>query len=50
MNKWSLFILAEIYTSEKDGSDETGSGTQDQPFKTILKVTSAHVIEMAIHL
>ena len=30
--------VAEIYTSEKSGSDETGDGTQDKPFKTVLQV------------
>ena len=29
--------LAEIYTSEKTGNDETGQGTEKSPFKTILK-------------
>lgn len=27
----------EIYTSEKNGSDEAGNGSQDKPFKTILQ-------------
>nr|QBH73667.1 aspartyl-tRNA synthetase [Brunneria borealis] len=26
-----------LYTSEKNGSDETGDGTEDKPFKTILQ-------------
>uniref|UniRef100_A0A2M4A203 Asparagine--tRNA ligase, cytoplasmic n=1 Tax=Anopheles triannulatus TaxID=58253 RepID=A0A2M4A203_9DIPT len=29
--------LSELYTSEKRGSDETGKGTADEPFKTILR-------------
>ncbi|KAG6465519.1 hypothetical protein O3G_MSEX015202, partial [Manduca sexta] len=29
--------LGEIYTSDKNGSDETGDGTKEKPFKTILK-------------
>lgn len=28
--------VGEIYTSEKSGSDESGNGTESQPFKTIL--------------
>ncbi|XP_050079282.1 asparagine--tRNA ligase, cytoplasmic [Anopheles maculipalpis] len=27
----------ELYTSEKRGNDETGKGTSDEPFKTILR-------------
>nr|CAG4646116.1 EOG090X030S [Macrothrix elegans] len=27
----------EIYTSEKNGSDESGNGSQEKPFKTILQ-------------
>lgn len=30
-------MLDEIYTSEKSGSDETGDGTEKNPFKTILQ-------------
>ncbi|XP_026470313.1 asparagine--tRNA ligase, cytoplasmic isoform X2 [Ctenocephalides felis] len=30
-------VLGELYTSEKNGSDETGDGTADRPFKTILQ-------------
>ncbi|XP_043278024.1 asparagine--tRNA ligase, cytoplasmic [Venturia canescens] len=29
--------MAAIYTSEKNGDDETGLGTESQPFKTILQ-------------
>lgn len=29
--------MAAIYTSEKHGDDETGLGTESQPFKTILQ-------------
>ncbi|XP_067665731.1 asparagine--tRNA ligase, cytoplasmic-like [Haliotis asinina] len=29
--------LAEIYTSEKTGSDESGDGTECKPFKTVLQ-------------
>ncbi|XP_046358872.1 asparagine--tRNA ligase, cytoplasmic-like [Haliotis rufescens] len=29
--------LAEIYTSEKTGSDETGDGTEGKPLKTVLQ-------------
>jgi asparaginyl-tRNA synthetase len=32
-----ILIAAAIYTSEKVGSDETGLGTEDKPFKTILQ-------------
>ena len=30
--------LPPIYTSEKEGSDENGDGSQDKPFKTLLQV------------
>ncbi|KAK9506665.1 hypothetical protein O3M35_008557 [Rhynocoris fuscipes] len=30
-------VLEELYTSEKNGSDETGTGTRENPFKTILR-------------
>ncbi|XP_012281903.1 asparagine--tRNA ligase, cytoplasmic [Orussus abietinus] len=33
----SKLSLEEIYTSEKNGSDENGSGTEAKPFKTILQ-------------
>ncbi|KAF4531829.1 hypothetical protein B566_EDAN000855 [Ephemera danica] len=29
--------LSEIYTSDKNGCDESGAGTEDSPFKTILQ-------------
>jgi len=29
--------IAEIYTSDSTGSDESGSGTEDKPFKTVLQ-------------
>ncbi|XP_046429841.1 asparagine--tRNA ligase, cytoplasmic [Neodiprion fabricii] len=35
--KFSQLSLDGIYTSEKAGSDETGDGTQGNPFKTILQ-------------
>jgi len=28
----------ELYTSDRDGSDENGDGTEQKPFKTILQV------------
>lgn len=30
------FFIGELYTSEKRGSDETGDGTEKNPFKTII--------------
>lgn len=36
-NALPTFKLGAIYTSDKIGSDETGTGTKDNPFKTILK-------------
>jgi asparaginyl-tRNA synthetase len=30
-------ILAELYTSDKTGSDESGDGSEARPFKTILQ-------------
>ena len=30
--------VGEVYSSESTGSDETGKGTEAEPFKTILKV------------
>lgn len=30
-------VLDEIYTSDKNGSDESGDGTAEKPFKTILQ-------------
>lgn len=32
-----FFLLGEIYTSDKRGNDETGDGSEDNPFKTILR-------------
>lgn len=32
-----ICLLTAIYTSEKRGNDETGQGTEDSPFKTILR-------------
>jgi len=32
-----VFILAELYTSDKTGSDEYGDGSEAKPFKTILQ-------------
>lgn len=29
--------LSEIYTSDKSGNDESGAGTEDNPFKTVLQ-------------
>ncbi|KAK7496951.1 hypothetical protein BaRGS_00011931 [Batillaria attramentaria] len=29
--------MAEIYTSERTGSDETGDGSKDKPFKSVLQ-------------
>lgn len=31
------FVLGEIYTSDKRGSDENGDGSESKPFKTILQ-------------
>lgn len=33
---WEIFS-GEIYTSEKRGCDETGDGTENKPFKTVLQ-------------
>lgn len=30
-------ISEEIYTSDKKGDDETGNGTEEKPFKTVLQ-------------
>lgn len=32
-----MSISDEIYTSDKNGSDENGNGTESKPFKTILQ-------------
>ncbi|KAG8456788.1 hypothetical protein GDO86_002537 [Hymenochirus boettgeri] len=33
--------LKEMYISEREGDDSTGNGTQDKPFKTVLKAMMA---------
>lgn len=33
--------LGELYVSEKEGSDETGDGTKDKPYKSLLKAMLA---------
>lgn len=33
-----FFTLAAMYTSQKDGNDVTGDGSESNPFKTILRV------------
>ena len=33
-----LFQGTPVYSSEKSGSDETGDGSKEKPFKTALKV------------
>lgn len=38
-NNCMIWLLGEIYTSEATGSDETGDGSQEKPFKTILRVS-----------
>lgn len=30
--------MEQIYTSESKGSDETGDGSKENPFKTVLQV------------
>uniref|UniRef100_A0A0V0G7G8 Asparagine--tRNA ligase, cytoplasmic n=1 Tax=Triatoma dimidiata TaxID=72491 RepID=A0A0V0G7G8_TRIDM len=32
-----LEVLDELFTSEKNGNDESGTGTRDNPFKSILR-------------
>jgi hypothetical protein len=32
-----IFIAAELYTSDKNGSDETGDGSEGNPFQTVLQ-------------
>ena len=32
-----VVIVGELYASEKEGSDESGDGTEAKPFKTILR-------------
>ncbi|XP_035699077.1 asparagine--tRNA ligase, cytoplasmic-like [Branchiostoma floridae] len=29
--------IGELYTSEKEGNDDSGDGTQGKPFKTVLQ-------------
>ena len=37
-----ILYAGEIYTSEKYGSDESGDGTSEKPFKTILHAMQYH--------
>ena len=50
INLLSLFTLisVEIYTSESSGSDETGDGSKDNPFKTVLQVYSVVNIQLTV--
>lgn len=32
-----MIFIDELYTSEKNGNDETGDGSSENPFKTILQ-------------
>lgn len=34
--------IAEIFTSEKNGNDESGDGTESKPFKTIMQAMKHH--------
>jgi len=34
-----VLLLGELYTSDRDGSDECGDGTEQKPFKTVLQVS-----------
>jgi len=36
-SKVAAMTLGEVYTSEKNGSDESGDGSETKPFKTILQ-------------
>lgn len=36
----SFCETAELYVSDREGSDATGDGTKEKPFKTGLKVVS----------
>lgn len=38
-NNLMTWLVGEIYTSEATGNDETGDGSQEKPFKTILRVS-----------
>ena len=40
---FSNITVIVLYTSEKRGNDETGVGTEDKPFKTILQVSTPHI-------
>ena len=31
------FFTGDVYTSDKNGNDETGDGTSEKPFKTALQ-------------
>ena len=33
-----FYITEALYTSEKEGNDETGDGSEQKPYKTILQV------------
>lgn len=33
----NIFIAAALYTSDKNGSDETGDGSEGNPFRTVLQ-------------
>ncbi len=46
----NLAFSAEIYTSEKKGSDEFGEGTQEKPFKSILQVSHLSVVSIFLTL
>lgn len=40
--KLADLALGELYTSEKCGNDESGDGSENKPFKTILKAMKHH--------
>ncbi|KAF6208235.1 hypothetical protein GE061_016687 [Apolygus lucorum] len=40
--KLADLALGELYTSEKQGDDASGDGTENKPFKTILKAMKSH--------
>ena len=46
---WYIFFAGEIYTSESTGSDETGDGTSDKPFKSVLQVNLLVLISVRSH-
>jgi hypothetical protein len=33
-----IFLLDTLYSSENNGCDESGDGSENKPFKTALKV------------